>query len=55
MYICSMKDINKLRDDEDFAKTIIFKGKQVKKLEKERLKLNPAPSLINYILYKATR
>lgn len=55
MYICNMKDISKLRDDESFAKTIIFKGKQIKKLEKERLKLNPPPSLINYILYKACK
>lgn len=50
-----MKDILKLRDDETFSKTITFTGKEIKKLERERLKLNPKPNLLKYILFKLTK
>lgn len=54
-YICTMKDILQLRDDEKFSKTITFTGKEIKKIERERLKLNPKPTLLKFILFKALK
>jgi hypothetical protein len=47
-----MKNLKELKDSDTFAKTIVFTGKQLKQLENERLKIETAPKLHSYIIYK---